>query len=347
MLFRSLLERIGYQGLLTAIGQEWKLTTDQNVKARYENDKTGQRIATGIAGAATGEGADFLICDDLHKLEEWDSEPKRSAAVEWVTEVAPSRLNNAETSAMVVIMQRVHQQDVTGALIKQGDFEHICLPCEYEPKHPFVWPDDPRKEEGELLWPGLNGPEKIEKFKQVGSFKYAGLYQQRPAPAQGAIFQRDWWRFWSEQSVNGSIARPHKWEMVFQSWDLTFGGDDGTSYVVGQVWARSGADFYLLDQVRDKMPFNRQLQAVRNLCTKWPEVKAILVEDAAAGRPLMQTLKREIPGIIGVKPEGGKTERAASISPYVEAGNVYLPAGASFTADFVEECSTFPGGYDD
>jgi predicted phage terminase large subunit-like protein len=256
-----------------------------------------------------------------------------------------TRVNDPKTAAKVIIMQRVHEADLSGHILAQGGYEHLCLPAEYEGGKGVTgigW-RDPRREVGELLWPERFGPVEIADLKlRMGSYAAAGQLQQRPSPAEGGIFKRSWWRRYDAIGLEG-------WEMI-QSWDLAFKDTAHSSYVVGQVWARSEGYFCLVDQVRRKMTFPETLRAFRELSAKYPQCQAKLVEDKANGPALIQTLQREIAGIIPVEPDGSKQARAHAVSWLIEAGNVYLPQStvAPWVEEFIEECAAFPkGAYSD
>lgn len=198
------------------------------------------------------------------------------------------------------------------------------------------------REPGQPLCPELFTKQALESIKtSVGSYWWASLYQQRPSPAEGGIFKRHWWQYYRQA--------PGKFDEIIQSWDMSFKDKATSDFVVGQVWGRSGADKYLLDQVRGRMDFTATLQAVRSLSAKWPQARAKLVEDKANGPAVIATLKREISGLIPVEPQGSKEARAWAVQPEVEAGNVYIPDPgiASWVHDFVEECAAFPNGAHD
>jgi predicted phage terminase large subunit-like protein len=193
-----------------------------------------------------------------------------------------------------------------------------------------------------LLWPERFGPEEIESLKRsLGSYAAAGQLQQRPSPAAGGILKRHWWKFYREA--------PSGFDEVIQSWDCAFKDTASSDYVVGQVWGRTGADKYLLDQVRGRMDFPTTVQAVKRLTAKWPQTGAKLMEDKANGSAVIATLKHEVEGLIAVNPEGGKEARAHAVSPQIEAGNVYLPdcSIAPWVEGFIEECAAFPNGTHD
>lgn len=339
---RRMVESPWYRGRW---GDRFVLTSDQNEKSRFENDRAGYRIAIGVGGAATGEGGDRVVVDDPHNIGEAGSDTIRQGVLDWWDQAMSTRLNDPKTGAMIIVMQRVHENDLAGHVLQQGGYEELKLPAEYEGSKKVTvtgW-QDPRTEPGELLWPERFGAAEIERLKRsMGSYAAAGQLQQRPAPAEGGILKRGWWKFYP-------VAPSHFGEVI-QSWDCAF-KDTGTSdYVVGQVWGRVGADKYLLDQVRGRMDCPATIQAVKQLSAKWPQATAKLVEDKANGPAVIAMLKHEIAGLIAVNPQGGKEVRAHAVSPQIEAGNVHLPDPTitPWVGGFIDECAAFPqGAYDD
>ena len=225
-----------------------------------------------------------------------------------------------------------------------------------------MWPDDPRVEEGQLLWPHRIDRESLAGMQRsLGSYGSAGQLQQRPAPAEGAILKRRWWRWWSGRPEEA----PH-FGQIIQSWDMAFSDTDGSDFVVGQVWGQFGADKFLIRQVRARMEFTETVAAVKQL-TAWVEENypahrghLKLVEDKANGPAVLSTLQREVPGLSGVNPKGDKVARARAVAPEVEAGNVYLPGMANaegtgydrmqtpeWVRGLVDECAAFPNAAHD
>lgn len=326
-------------------GSKFKLTTDQNEKGRFENDATGFRLATSVGGLGTGERADRIIVDDPHKVTEAESDTIRQSAVDWWQTEMSTRGSDPDKSSRVVIMQRVHESDVSGVVLAQGGYEHLCLPMEYEPSRQCLtsigW-EDPRRELDELLWGDRFGLDAIADLKmRLGSYGYAGQCQQSPSPLAGGEFQRHWWQYYSHN--------PGSFDRVIQSWDCAFKESATSDYVVGQVWGQKGAYFYLLDQIRSRMDINGTLNSIRSMSAKWPNSVAKLVEDKANGSAVIDLLKRQIPGLIPINPQGGKVVRARAVSPYVEAGNVFLPSPdvCPWIHDFVEEFAMFPNSSND
>lgn len=363
---RRLIESEWYQ---RRWGNRYQLACDQNQKSRFENDHTGYRIATSVGGTATGERADIVVVDDPHSVDQAESDTERRTAVEWFGSTMCTRLNDLATGHKVVIQQRLHENDVTGDLLAKGGFELLCLPAEFEPERRCTtsigW-TDPRSEPGELLWPEKIARAQLDALKVwLGSYRYAGQYQQRPSPADGGIFKRAWFRFWrpahmdlSPVSVrwpDGSVVAlpavpiPAEFDTMIQSWDMTFKDKATSDYVVGQLWGARGAHRFLIDQERARLDMPATKEAVRSLSARWPKATVKLIEDKANGPAVIQELGHEIEGLIAVTPEGGKIGRAHAVSPIVESGNVYLPhpAIAGWVNGFLEETTVFPNGRHD
>lgn len=325
-------------------GITWYLADDQNEKMRYRNSAGGERIATSVHGATTGEGADYILCDDAHSAQEIHSETKRKAVIEWWDEVISTRGNDPKTFSRIAGMQRLHEEDLSAHLIANGSYEHLCLPAEYEgdkKKTSIGW-SDPRTEIGELLWPARFGPIEIKRLKKdLGSRATAGQLQQRPSPAEGEIVNIAWFRKWREL--------PPGLTNYTQSWDLSFDATDNSSFCVGQLWACKGADRFLIDQWRGRAKFTGQLAGVREFTAKHPMPGAKLVEKKANGAALIDTLKKEIAGIIPIEPHGSKESRAESVAPMIQSGNVYVPDPDiySWVGDYLHEWVVFPNGKND
>jgi predicted phage terminase large subunit-like protein len=146
-----------------------------------------------------------------------------------------------------------------------------------------------------------------------------------------------------------AIELPDRLDDMLQSWDCAFKNLETSDYVVGQVWARKGADKFLIDQVRDQMDCPATIAAIRKLSARWPQAQRKLIEDKANGTAVIQVLKHELTGMTAVQPAGGKTARAAAVCPHIESGNVYLPHPtlAPWVEAFIEECAAFPRGRHD
>jgi hypothetical protein len=166
--------------------RHFQLRADQNQKQRFENDRTGYRVVVTMS-AGTGERGDYVVVDDPHSVDQASSDAERTAAVEWWNGAMSTRHNNPSTGHKVVIQQRLHEADLTGDLLIRGGYEHLCLPAEFEPDRRCTtsigW-TDPRSTAGELLWQQRMDETKLDELKRtLGSYRYAGQFQQRPALA--------------------------------------------------------------------------------------------------------------------------------------------------------------------
>lgn len=323
---RRLIESREYQQLY---GSAVQLASDANQKARFENTRGGARLATSVGGAATGEGGDILVVDDIAKIEEATSRTAREAVIDFFDYTLSTRLNDRRDGAIVIVSQRLHERDLVGHLLDRGGYEHLCLPAEYDPQHPYLSPQDPRRAEGELLWPEQYDRADLEELKrQLGPYGTASQLQQLPAPHGGAIFPRDKWRWYSPEHAP-------TFDDVIISVDLAFTGGQHSDYCVAQIWGLKGADKYLIHQERAKLGFSDQVAMIQAVsrCTRetWtPHVApAIYIEHAANAAALLDTLRHTIPSLIPVTPKGSKETRAIAISHQVHAGNIHLPGAAN------------------
>lgn len=229
---RRLIESRWYQERWSS---RYKLTRD--TQGHFENDKGGYRMCSSVDAKATGFGADVLVADDPHLVQEAESPDIRAGTVRWWSESMPSRMNNRQTGAMIVVMQRVHEGDLSGVILANGlGYTHICVPMSYVPcKHVNAWVGnkiktfiggevddideddifwvDPRTEEGELLWPERFPASEVAKLeKELGPYAYAGQYQQTPAPRGGGIIKEEWWQTFDKDAAEEFANEPDQIE---------------------------------------------------------------------------------------------------------------------------------------
>lgn len=333
---------------------ELGLTVRADTSAAHEWQLEGHRggvYSVGIGGALTGRPVDLLLVDDpLKGRKEADSPTYRDACKDFYTDTARTRL--APAAPIVIIQTRWHEDDLSGWLLagESGpEWRYINVPAQAETD------DDPLgRAPGEYLISarGRTAADWQATRRDVGSRTWAALYQGAPAPAEGGLFKRQHWRWYTapkwERRPDGTMY-VHSADEIIQSWDMTFKDTKASDFVVGQVWARYGADVYLLDQVRDRMDFPATTQAVKALSQKWPQSHAKLVEDKANGPAIIAQLQAVVPGLIPVTPKDSKYARASSVAPFVEAGNVHLPdpSLAPWVGDYVIEHTSFPNAAHD
>ena len=334
---RHIIESDKYQ---SCFGDCFHMTSDQNVKTRYQNNKAGMRTVTSTDGAGTGFGGNRRIVDDPISAKEADSLPAVLASIEWWKGTMSTRANDPVNDATIVVHQRVNEKDLTGYLLaEESGWDHLILPMRYErefTKTTSIGFKDPRTTDGELLHP-KRLPEEIVKDleKSLGAYHTNAQLQQRPDSRGGNIFNRNHWKFYK--------VLPELEEVAISA-DCTFKDLQTSDYVAIQVWGRKGADKFLLYRLRERMGFAATVQAVRTVKAKFPKALAVLIEDKANGSAVIETLKKEISGIIAINPEGGKVARAYAVQPEQEAGNLYLPDPSLDPGieTFLSEVSSFP-----
>ncbi len=352
---RTLITSDWYQSLW---GDRFTLVSDQNAKTRFDNDKTGFKIATSVGGMGTGERGDRFIVDDAHNVKDGESDAKRGEAVLWMMETVPTRVNDPTDSAIVVIGQQVHDQDVPNEIMRRElGYTTIILPMEFEPERKcIVYMDgfefeDPRTQDNELLWPARMTREVVERDKKaMGPYAVAGQFQQRPAPRGGGLFKRIWWRFYQtdkptrpmEVDLAPAVILPKDFDWVVMTVDATFAKTAKGSRVGLLVIGGKGADRYILENRTRPMTFTETCNEIILLRKAYPNCTRVLIERKANGEAIIDSLHSKVSGLIGINPEGGKEARAGAMQPQVEGGNVYLPEGAFWLEEFITEFALFP-----
>lgn len=362
---RRLIESPWYQ---KRWGSCYKLTTDQNTKGHFDNDRGGRRYTTSVDAGTTSWGGGVIVLDDANQADENDA--IRKSTNDWYDNTVTSRLDQPKTGSIVNIQQRVGEDDLSGYLEKKGGWDVLRIRMEFEgpDKQTTIGWKDPRSKFGELLCPERIGPEELARIKTMGSFAYASQYQQRPAPAEGGIWKKHWWRYWhypgqplppvSVRLKDGSYIDITPYPLPpmdeeAQSWDLTFEDLITSDFVAGGHWGRRGADKFLLHIKHDRMDFTQQVKSVEDWSGEFPKASLKLVENKANGAALINTLQHKIAGIVAYPPKGSpmgsKEQRASAVSPQIESGNVYLPHPAidPRVDYFVNEAAAFPNGAHD
>jgi predicted phage terminase large subunit-like protein len=331
---------------------------------QWETTEGGGMWAAGVGGPITGKGAHLLIVDDpLKNAKEAASEVIREAHKDWWRSTFYTR---AEPDAAIVVIQtRWHEDDLAGWLLslEQGEDEdaerwHILNleaikeppPAkDARPQFPTtcnVLPD--WRQTGEALCPERYPIDKLRRMeRKIGSYYFGALYQQRPTAADGTIFKRKWWKFYTTPERPDLLADedvvmlPGKGRDIL-SWDMSFKDTDGTDFVSGQAWRRLHDRFYLLDRVKERMSFSATCTAVLGMKGKWTRARGCYVENKANGSAIIDKLQRTVTGLVGVEPDGGKIARAYAVQPLAEAGNVYLPHPllAPWVEDYIRELAT-------
>ena len=339
-----------------------QLSGDQNQKTRFENTVTGYRIASSVGGTATGEGGSRLILDDPHSAQEAQSDAIRESAIEWFDMVWSTRMNNPKRDAMVTIMQRLHEQDVSGRIEELGGWEHLCLPAEWDgvKRKTSLGYYDKRKTEGELLWPARFGKNEIDKLKAVlGEYGVAGQLQQKPAPQGGGILKPDKFRLWP----NTKALPP--FEYILQSYDTAFTASTQNDPTACSVWGlffwEGVYNVMVIDSWHDYLEYpDLRARVIKEWTAKYagdktdPTNKArspdlCLIEKKGSGQSLLQDLAQAKIVVAEYNPgNADKISRAHMITPLLDAGLVWIPEGKrgdtwpTWADPMMKELSRFP-----
>lgn len=333
------------------------LTTSKNTANQFDvRNHKGEAFFTSMLGSATGHSADLLIIDDPIKNSEEAMSPtvKEKIWKEW-TNTFSTRLQN--NSSVIVIATRWTTDDLSGRLLQQKayDWQEIKLPA-IATGIPKGQTDIIGRHNGEALCPELHTLNALlAQKKNLGTHAFNALYQQSPTIEGGNIIKREWIKYYVPDretmlalglTENEVAILPRHLDESVQAWDATFKSKANDDYVAGQTWSRRGANVYLrTGWCHKRLSFTQTLDAIRSQSRMYPEATAKLVEDKANGPAIIDTLKREIAGIMPVSPgSDSKEARAASVSPLFEAGQIYVPHPRWHpeTEDLVEEWIGFP-----
>lgn len=318
------------------------LMGDQNQKTYYENESTGFRQACAVA-SMTGKRGDRVIWDDPHSVEAALSDANRNTALRVFRETLPTRLNNPDSSAIVIVMQRLHKEDVSGLIIEEElEYEHLMLPMEFELERSCstsIGFKDPRIEDGELLFPERFPREVVDRDKKVmGSMAVAGQFQMRPAPRGGGFFE------WEKMQI---VADHPKIKKTIRYWDKA--GTDGAGAFTAGVKVGLGVDdiWYILDVVKGQWAAPRREAVIKQTAESDGVSVKIWIEQepGSGGKESAQSTIRNLSGFV-CKAEtatGAKEIRAEPYSVQIEAGNIKIVRG-DWNKGFIDEHKTFPVG---
>lgn len=399
-MMRRLLYSPFYQGYW---GSKFTLEDDQNTKSDFANTMGGGRMSTSVGGTLLGVGGDIVVIDDPHNTETdkvIETDADRAKVASWWREVSGTRLNSPEKSAIIVIMQRLHQGDLSGVILdeNEGDWTHFMLPMRYDPSRKCVtvklpqyegdepW-EDPRDEDGELMWPERFGEKQVARAeKALGPYMAAGRLQQQPTPKGGGIIKRDFWQIWDAieakryglEWVKGRMELPQM-ELVVGSVDTAFGEKEENDYSAMTVWGffqdlNKNRRVMLMFAWNKRLPLHgedlkprpgepkdvfkaRQKEAfglvelVADTCKRY-RVQRLLIEDKTRGRDVAQEVRRlysrENFGVELLQVSGDKTARTHAVVPFFTDKAIYAPDLRWATDGVISQSEVFPkGDHDD
>jgi predicted phage terminase large subunit-like protein len=330
---RDIVESEWYQRHFGAV----QFRPDQNRKTRFDTTATGWRIATSVGGRATGEHPDRVIIDDPHNPKQALSDVQRKEALVWFDRTISSR-GVSRGARIVVIMQRLHESDLSGHLLARGGWHHVCWPMRYDLKTSTA--DDPRSEPGDLLWPRLFDDRKVRQLEiDLGPYGAAGQLQQKPAPEGGGLFKRGWFPIVDASRVPAHARR-------CRGWDTAATEDDG-DYTCGVKMAEADGIFFIEDVVREQVGPDGVDRLIENTAKldgpdcKQREEK----EGGASGKIVIAHRLKRMAGYdyAGATVTSDKVSRAGGFRAQAEGGNVCLVRGA-WNQAYLDELAIFPNG---
>lgn len=261
------------------------ISKKQNQKRKFLTSELGFRIATSVGGTITGEGGNFLILDDPHNAIDANSKIKRQHTINWFQQSFASRLDNKKNGRIVIVMQRLHVEDLTGFLLREQAKNWTLLNIPAISQEDTVYKVGAREysfPKGALLHENREGEEELKMAKiELGSYAFAAQYLQTPFMSENAMIKKSWLKYYD------TIMPLKDYENITQSWDTAIKSGDGNSYSVCTTWGKYQGNFYLLDVLKEKLEYPELKAQVVNLALKW-DVDFILIEDKASGQSLIQ-----------------------------------------------------------
>jgi predicted phage terminase large subunit-like protein len=307
--------------------------------------KRGKRIATSIEGTLTGLGGNLFIIDDPLKAGDAMSESVRARGIEWYRSTLLSRGDDKTAMRIVVVMQRVHQNDLVGYLIEQGGFEVLNLPAIAQRNETFDLGGGRTyyRQTGELLHPDHEPADALIELKRnMGPIAFSAQYQQSPIPPGGTIIKRKWLTTYDDDDI-----RRQPGDQIIMSWDIALSETETGDYAACVVLLRRGEVFYVLEVIRGRFPFDTLKRKVMEVKQRYGSGATLLIEDSPISRGLIQSLREQSVNVTTYKPETDKRSRAIAQTDLFAGGSVRLPQQAGWREDFIAELIGFPGRHDD
>lgn len=321
------------------------LSANKQSVNEFHTTRQGCRMSTSVGGVLTGRGADFIIVDDPLKPDDAMSESRRTSVNDWFDNSLLSRLNDKNTGVIIIVMQRLHMDDLVGHVTEQGGWEALSLPAiaiedvEYQIESvlgTYSW----KRRAGEVLHPERESMDVLTEIcARIGEYNFSAQYQQCPIPREGAIIKSKWLKYYDPKELSEEFSH------TVQSWDTANKAGELNDCSVCTTWGVREKQFYLLDVFRARLEFPALKRNAIELAEKFrPSI--ILIEDKASGTQLAQELKFE--GVYQVRPHtpppgNDKVLRLHNQTVAFENGLVLLPNAASWLADYLKELLAFPG----
>ena len=324
-----------------------RLAAHRQAVQEFITTRQGYRLATSTGGVLTGRGADIILIDDPLKPEEALSDTQRRAANEWFSHTLYSRVNNKRSGAIVIIMQRLHEDDLIGHVLAQEPWEIVRFPAiaEEDEVHRIETILGMRtfvRRSGEALHPEREPLDTLARIRHtIGEYNFAGQYQQCPAPLGGGLVKEQWFKRYGEKD------RPESFDRIVQSWDTANKATELSDFSVCTTWGIKGKNLYLLSVLRKRLEYPALKRAVREQQSLF-NADVVLIEDKASGTQLIQELITDgFHRVTRYQPDCDKIMRLNAQTGLIESGFVYIPQEASWLAEYIHELTIFPKGKHD
>ena len=324
-----------------------RINPKKRTETEFETTQNGCRLSTSVGGTLTGRGGSLIIIDDPIKPQDALSDTKRNNVNQWYDNTLFSRLDNKETGCIIIVMQRVHIDDLVGYVQRNNEWVVLNLPAIANKSEEFRLANGEiyKREIGDILNPKLESAATLGAIKaNLGSYNFSAQYQQEPIPESGNIINWDWFDYYDELPIKSTNYR----DRTIQSWDTAMTAHDGSDYSVCITIREINNKYYILDVYREKLDFpslKKKIVAIK----KQYNADVVIIEEKASGISLRQQLKSEGFSTIAYIPEGDKKDRMVAQSSHIEAGKVFLPKNAKlkWLDDFRAEVVSFPYGRND
>jgi predicted phage terminase large subunit-like protein len=338
---RTIMESGWYQGAFP----NTRLSDEKNTETYFVTTKQGYRYATSVGGSLTGFGGNIIIIDDLLKPDDALSDTKRAAVDDWFNGTLYSRSDDKRDGVIILIMQRLHIDDLVGHVLQQERWVQLKLPAIAEEQERIEIGEHEihTRQVGDLLHPERESTRELDRMKVVlGSQNFSAQYQQNPVPLEGGLIKWSWFQPYDRI--------PETIDSVIQSWDTAAKPGESNDYSVCTTWLTDGNHYYLKDILRQRLNCPDLKKMLINHALLH-QADTIIIEDTGSGTALIQELQQDrglrTPVPIGFKPKGDKLTRMCAQSAKIEAGQVLIPVTAGWLGEFQTEVLRFPRGRHD
>ena len=325
-----------------------RISGERDAASEFETNEGGYRLSTSIGGVLTGRGADIIVIDDPLKADDALSETRRRSVNEWYDNTLRSRLNNQQTGAIIIVMQRLHADDLVAHVQEHEAWEILSFAAtaEQDETYAFMTPfgfKRANRQNGEILQPALLTPATLDTQRRaMTDYNFSAQYQQNPQPLSGFIVKREWLKFYSP------AEKPERFDQILQSWDTANKDTELSNFSVCTTWGIKDQRLFLLDVHRRRMDFPTLKRAVIDLATVH-RADIVLVEDKASGISLIAELRSQNFSIVQEAPsiDGDKVMRLRGETAKIANGFVLFPKDAHWLDTYLLELVTFPNSKND